>query len=207
MDTEQALRRPIGWWLKEADDRLEAAFDARLRGHGINRRGWQVLASVARAPVRRTDLVADLAAFDPAPTVERVVADLHARGWLEDDDGLLRLTAAGEQEQRELARRSMPYGLRSRPRCPARTTSRWSGSSPGWSTRSLTHEQGGPMAKIKVVQMAALADHPWQYLDDKGRVWLDAGVTYRETGPDGEVHSRKEANWQLLELPDEPETL
>lgn len=103
MDTDQALRRPIGWWLKEADDRLEAAFDARLRGRGINRRGWQVLASVARAPVRRTDLVADLATFDPAPAVERVVADLHARGWLEDDDGLLRLTAAGEQEQRELA--------------------------------------------------------------------------------------------------------
>jgi len=62
------------------------------------------------------------------------------------------------------------------------------------------------MAKIKVVQMAGLADHPWQYLDDRGRVWLDYGVTFRETAPDGTVSSRKEPNWQLLDLPDEPET-
>jgi hypothetical protein len=61
------------------------------------------------------------------------------------------------------------------------------------------------MPKITVVQMAALAGHPWQYLDDKGRVWLDAGVNYRETGPDGTVHTRRIADWQLLELPDEPD--
>lgn len=61
------------------------------------------------------------------------------------------------------------------------------------------------MAKIKVVQMAGLADHPWQYLDDQGRVWVDHSVTFRETGPDGSVISRREPNWQLLELPDEPD--
>lgn len=37
--TEQALERPIGWWLKEADARLDAAFDRALEGRGVDRRG------------------------------------------------------------------------------------------------------------------------------------------------------------------------
>lgn len=61
------------------------------------------------------------------------------------------------------------------------------------------------MAKIRVVQMAGLVDHPWQYLDDQGRVWVDHGVTFRETAADGTVTHRRIADWQQLELPDEPE--
>ena len=95
-DTRSAGFRPIGWWLKEADARLEAAFDLRLRAYGVtSRRGWQVLASAARAPVRRADLVADLSSFDAAATVEQVVDELAAEGWLTDDDGTLRLTPDG----------------------------------------------------------------------------------------------------------------
>jgi hypothetical protein len=96
-DTRSAGFRPIGWWLKEADARLEAAFDLRLRAYGVtSRRGWQVLASAARAPVRRADLVADLSSFDAAAAVEQVVDELAAEGWLTDDDGTLRLTPDGE---------------------------------------------------------------------------------------------------------------
>jgi hypothetical protein len=96
-DTRSAGFRPIGWWLKEADGRLEAAFDLRLRAYGVtSRRGWQVLASAARAPVRRADLVADLSSFDAAAVVEQVVDELAAEGWLTDDDGTLRLTPDGE---------------------------------------------------------------------------------------------------------------
>ena len=90
--------RPIGWWLKEADARLEHAFDVRLRAHGVtSRRGWQVLASVARAPVARTDLVSELATFDPAETVEQLIADLEKEGWVTEEAGLLRLTGSGEE--------------------------------------------------------------------------------------------------------------
>lgn len=90
--------RPIGWWLKEADARLEHAFDVRLRAHGVtSRRGWQVLASVARAPVARTDLVSELATFDPIETVERLVAELEEEGWVTEEAGLLRLTDSGAQ--------------------------------------------------------------------------------------------------------------
>lgn len=89
--------RPVGWWLKEADARLEAAFDVRLRAYGVpSRRGWQVLASVARAPVRRTELVADLAPFEPAVRVDALVDGFLDEGWLAEEVGMLRLTAEGE---------------------------------------------------------------------------------------------------------------
>jgi hypothetical protein len=96
-NSRRAGFRPIGWWLKEADARLEAAFDVRLRAYGVtSRRGWQVLASAARAPVRRADLVADLSSFDSATAVEQLIDELTAEGWLTDDHGTLRLTPDGE---------------------------------------------------------------------------------------------------------------
>jgi hypothetical protein len=96
--------RPIGWWLKEADARLEAAFDLRLQAYGVrSRRGWQVLASAARAPVRRTDLVSDLSTFDPATTVDGLIDELVAEGWLADDGELLRLTPDGKDLHARLA--------------------------------------------------------------------------------------------------------
>ena len=96
-ETRETGFRPIGWWLKEADARLEAAFDLRLRGLGVSsRRAWQVLASVARAPVRRTTLVSELALFDPPEVSDRLVDDLLDEGWLAEETGMLRLTAEGE---------------------------------------------------------------------------------------------------------------
>jgi hypothetical protein len=90
--------RPIGWWLKEADARLEHAFDVRLRAHGVtSRRGWQVLASIARSPVARAELVAELATFDPTETVEGLLAELEDEGWVSEEAGLLRLTSSGEE--------------------------------------------------------------------------------------------------------------
>ena len=62
-----------------------------------------MLASAARAPVRRADLVADLSSFDSAATVEQVVDELAAEGWLTDDDGTLRLTPEGEDLHATLA--------------------------------------------------------------------------------------------------------
>lgn len=100
---EQVPSRPIGWWLREADARLDAAFDRGLRGRDTDRRGWQVLASLAGRPAARADLVAALGAFDRAPAAEAVVDDLRSRGWIEEWGGLLRLTRDGEREQLELA--------------------------------------------------------------------------------------------------------
>jgi len=67
MTDKQALSRPVGWWLKEADARLDAAFDRSLVGRNVDRRGWQILASLARSPTRRTDVSAFLAALTRRP--------------------------------------------------------------------------------------------------------------------------------------------
>jgi len=100
---EQAPMRPIGWWLKTADARLDAAIDRSLRGQDVDRRQWQVLASLARRPMSGADLAAALAPFDPPAIVEGVAAALVARGWVDESEGLLRLTGEGEQAHGRLA--------------------------------------------------------------------------------------------------------
>lgn len=99
VNDEQILRRPIGWWLKEADSRLDAAFDSALSTHGVDRRAWQVLATLSGAATARTAVIAALAAFDEPAVVEAVIDDLHRRGWVEESDGLLTLTSEGTREQ------------------------------------------------------------------------------------------------------------
>jgi len=47
--------------------------------------------------VARTDLVTELATFDPAETVEQLISDLEQEGWLSEEAGLLRLTSSGEE--------------------------------------------------------------------------------------------------------------
>lgn len=101
--SEQALTRPIGWWLKEADARLDAAFDAVLESTNVDRRGWQVLASLSRGPTPRAQLVNALASFDPPSVVDEVIDALSSRGWIEDAADSLRLTPAGVSQHAGLA--------------------------------------------------------------------------------------------------------
>ncbi len=89
------MRRPIGWWLKEADTRLDAAFDDRLADSGVTRRGWQVLTWLTRGPSTRAGLVGQLSAFDPPAILDTVVAGFVGQGWIVDDGEQLTLTPAG----------------------------------------------------------------------------------------------------------------
>lgn len=73
MSDEQALARPIGWWLKEADTRLKAAFDSALEDTEVDRRGWQILTSLSRGPTRRSDLISALASFDPPAEIDEII--------------------------------------------------------------------------------------------------------------------------------------
>ena len=43
MTEQSAERRPIGWWLKTADARIEQAFEDVFESQSITRREWQVL--------------------------------------------------------------------------------------------------------------------------------------------------------------------
>ncbi|MCU1442984.1 MAG: hypothetical protein JWQ59_1134 [Cryobacterium sp.] len=97
------LRRPVGWWLKEADARLNAAFDQALEGTQVDRRGWQALNSLSSRPLTRADLAASLTSFDAPDVIHGVIVELERRGWAQEVNGLLRLTSAGVQKQADLA--------------------------------------------------------------------------------------------------------
>jgi DNA-binding MarR family transcriptional regulator len=103
MDTNAPGFRPIGWWLKEADAALDEAFDAALAGDEVDRRGWQILSSLARAPVAPAELKASLDSFDPSSTVAAVLHHLRSRGWVGETEGRLHLTDAGAAKHAELA--------------------------------------------------------------------------------------------------------
>ncbi|WP_350279854.1 MarR family transcriptional regulator [Kribbella sp. HUAS MG21] len=83
--------KPIGWWLKEVDRRLEASFERLLADDGLTRRQWQALNVAAR----QTPIAAALAPFLSGDTAElaAVVDPLVERGWLAGD----KLTADGER--------------------------------------------------------------------------------------------------------------
>jgi hypothetical protein len=101
----EVTSRPIGWWVKEADAALDAAFEAALAGDDVDRRAWQVLASLARGPMSPADLRAVLASFDSATALAAELHDLRSRGWVGETQGLLHLTDAGRLRHAELAGR------------------------------------------------------------------------------------------------------
>jgi hypothetical protein len=86
-------RRPIGWWLKTADTRIERAFEEVFESQSLSRREWQVLEPVSRSPVSEFDLLQELEAFVGA---QDAVDELRRRGYLtEGAAGVLTLTDAG----------------------------------------------------------------------------------------------------------------
>lgn len=102
VNSDEVLRRPIGWWLKEADRRLDGAFEARLSDLGATRREWQIFSWLSRSPGRRADLHELVAAFDPPALIDAVIDSMIAAGWVVEDD-LLALTPAGKSRSAELA--------------------------------------------------------------------------------------------------------
>ncbi|WP_433210105.1 helix-turn-helix domain-containing protein [Dactylosporangium sp. CS-047395] len=89
--------KPIGYWLRELDRRLEDAFAGALAGSGVSRRDWQVLNG--------------LGADDPFDGQAESVAALVARGWLTPDGTVTPAGAAARAAIRarvdEIRRRSM----------------------------------------------------------------------------------------------------
>jgi DNA-binding MarR family transcriptional regulator len=104
MDERQALARPIGWWLKEADARINETFDRALTQTGLDRRQWQLLASLSPGPASERDLAAALRRFDDDAAIDAVVEDLVDRGLATRTNGeKLELTAEGRVTHRQAA--------------------------------------------------------------------------------------------------------
>ncbi len=105
MGAEDPLSRPIGWWLKEADSRIEAALQAALEGTGVDRRRWQLLSSLAREPLTQEEITAGLRGFDDPASLDRAVDDVVECGWVERTQDGLQLTPQGAEKHSELAAR------------------------------------------------------------------------------------------------------
>ncbi|GAA3261384.1 hypothetical protein ACFO1B_56830 [Dactylosporangium siamense] len=87
----KAEDRPIGYWLRELDRRIEDAFMSTLDARGLTRRHWQVL----------NGLGPDDPFWGPGERSHpEVVADLTARGWTTPDGAL---TPGGERARAAIA--------------------------------------------------------------------------------------------------------
>ena len=97
MDADQ---RPIGYWLKLLDRLIDESFERTMRDHGLTRRHWQVMNTLAQAPVSEPELVDALAPFLRDPTeLTATVTDLRDREWFAlNEDGQFELTGTGRQE-------------------------------------------------------------------------------------------------------------
>jgi DNA-binding MarR family transcriptional regulator len=95
--------RPIGYWLKEVDRLIEESFVRLLGEQDLTRRHWQALNTISERPVAAADVDTALAPFEA--TVEPVVDELVARGWVRRDGDVLTLTADGRVAHRSLSER------------------------------------------------------------------------------------------------------
>ncbi len=96
-------RKPIGYWLKELDRRIEATLDRALAEDGVNRRQWQVMNVLGPAPAARAEV---LEALRPFGETGEALDELVARGWaLRDADARVALSAEGERVKGALLER------------------------------------------------------------------------------------------------------
>ncbi|MGE3274782.1 MAG: MarR family winged helix-turn-helix transcriptional regulator [Vicinamibacterales bacterium] len=75
--------RPIGYWLKRADEVITRHINATQAGHGISREEWQVLNTVHETGgVSRARLTEGMRPFVDAHGVDAILARLEGRGWI-----------------------------------------------------------------------------------------------------------------------------
>ena len=103
-----ADRKPIGYWLKELDRRIEDTLDRTLTSEGVTRRDWQALNALGPEPVARDAVVETLRPFWGTGAIEpdAVLAGLVTRGWaLRDADSRYRLSPEGDAARAVLLER------------------------------------------------------------------------------------------------------
>lgn len=103
MDTS----KPLGYWLQHLHNLLETHFVLLLSDLGVERRDWQLLNTLTRGPRTRPELEQALAPFWSVdqPGLGHVLANLSARGWVEESNGTVTLSPAGVAIHAELAGR------------------------------------------------------------------------------------------------------
>ncbi|MFD3163108.1 hypothetical protein [Herpetosiphon sp. NSE202] len=76
-------QKPIGYWLKEADQALTACLDRAVSQFGLSRLAWQLLNIVQQQqPVRLDSVQAITAVLADQATLRQIVAALVEQHWL-----------------------------------------------------------------------------------------------------------------------------
>jgi DNA-binding MarR family transcriptional regulator len=99
--------RPIGYWLKEVDRLLDAAFARVLAAERCTRRQWQLLNTLesgARSEAELEEAVAPFLDSDPG-SVRGALDELVQRGWVEAErEAWFQLTTSGRKVHGRLQR-------------------------------------------------------------------------------------------------------
>lgn len=106
--------RPIGYWLKRADEVITRQMGAALSSEGVSRFHWQLL-NLLRGPERTVRVLARaMENFVDAAGVDRLLAELTERGWVSRSGDEFEVTAEGEAAYARLAERIGEFRRRSR---------------------------------------------------------------------------------------------
>ena len=93
--------KPIGYWLRRADELLTARTDEAQRANGLDRLAWQVINVVREggaSGATRARITEALHPFANFPTIDTVLNDLARRGLIGGSDSAgFELTPAGEE--------------------------------------------------------------------------------------------------------------
>lgn len=92
-------QRPIGFWLRLLDAKIEEQFAATLEEHGLTRRQWQLMHVLTLGPAPLTELNRAVAPFLTADTDESSsehLAELVESEWVRVDVDAYALTEHGQ---------------------------------------------------------------------------------------------------------------
>lgn len=114
-----AKHKPIGYWLKYADNVITEHIDRVLSENGFTRSRWQVLNIVYQAgTITRSGILDTMQIFIDARQLDEIIEEFVEQGWLvkqsEEEGAQLTLTEAGKAKretlfklQSEVRRRAM----------------------------------------------------------------------------------------------------
>jgi DNA-binding MarR family transcriptional regulator len=80
---DQDIAKPIGYWLKQADNVLTEHIDRVLSENGFTRSRWQVLNTVYQAgTITRASLFDTVQTFIDARQLDEIIREFVEEGWL-----------------------------------------------------------------------------------------------------------------------------
>lgn len=109
--------KPIGWYLKEADSLITAAFNNAFERFGLTRFHWQLLRNIAdNGEVQTKEYYPQVARFITPETFQAIITSLTDRDWIMVHNDSCRFTACGAdtftaiEEQQKHIREKMLEG-------------------------------------------------------------------------------------------------